>query len=136
MDLIVNTDGASRGNPGKASYGYVLKTNDGVILHEEGEYIGIKTNNFAEYTAVLRALQYIEKKYSHKLPHKIQVISDSELIIRQLSGQYKLKSPNLKPLHKAVKILEVKLGSINYKSVPRKENFIADRLANKALDNQ
>lgn len=134
MNLIVNTDGASRGNPGRASYGYVLKTKDGVILHEEGKYIGMATNNFAEYTAVLEALLYIDKKYSHKLPHRIEIVSDSELIVRQLLGRYKLKSANLKHLHESIKIIAAKLGVVNYKSIPRKDNFIADRLANKALD--
>ncbi len=134
MDLIVNTDGASRGNPGKASYGYVIKTKTGVILHEEGKYIGLDTNNVAEYTAVLRALEYIKEKYSKKAPHTIQIVADSLLIISQLAGKFKIKNPNLKKIFEKIKIIEMDLGIITYKHVPRAENFLADRMANKALD--
>lgn len=134
MELIINTDGASRGNPGRASYGYVIKTKDGVILHQEGAKIGIATNNIAEYSAVLKSLEYIHKYFFKKAPHNIEVISDSELIVRQLSGLYKIKNPGLLTIFVKIKDLEEKLGEINYKSVPREKNFIADRLANIALD--
>ena len=134
MNLIVNTDGASKGNPGKSSYGYIIKTNTGVILHQEGKAIGHATNNIAEYTAVFKAFEYIKNHFSHKTPHFIELIADSELIVRQLSGRYKIKNPRLKILFEKIKILEMGLGQITYKSVPRAENFIADRLANKALD--
>lgn len=134
MDLIVNTDGASRGNPGKAAYGFIIKTKAGVILHQEGSKIGVATNNIAEYSAVLKSLEYIHKYLSQKGPHNIEIISDSELIVRQLSGLYKIKNLGLSKLFRKIKDLENPLGVISYKSVPREKNFIADRLANKALD--
>lgn len=134
MHLIVNTDGASRGNPGRASYGFVIKNQDGVILHQEGQIIGYSTNNVAEYTAVLRSLEYIKNHYKHKTPHSIQIISDSKLIIEQLKGNFKIKSPNLKFFFEAIKKIEIELGQINYLHVARKHNFLADKLANLALD--
>jgi ribonuclease H / adenosylcobalamin/alpha-ribazole phosphatase len=134
MDLVINTDGASRGNPGPASYGYVIKKRDAEILHQEGEKIGINTNNVAEYTAVLKALEYVKNNYSHKGPHQIEVVADSLLIVSQLSGKYKLKSPHLKIIFDQIKILEMEVGSVTYRHVLRANNFLADRLANQALD--
>lgn len=134
MILIVNTDGASRGNPGPASYGYIIKTDTGVILHQEGKRIGKATNNVAEYTAVLKALSYIKENFAKKAPHEIEVISDSQLIVRQLAGLYKIKNKPLKEIFTSIKILEMGLGTVKFKNVPREQNFIADRLANQALD--
>lgn len=137
MVLVVNTDGASRGNPGRASYGYLIKDlNSGAILHQEGKTIGITTNNIAEYTAVLSALKYIHKRWVHKAPHSIKIVTDSLLIAQQLSGNFKLKNAGLKVLFDQIKILETELGRVEYKHVRREENFIADRLANKALDEE
>ena len=136
MNLIINTDGASRGNPGAASYGFVIKDGkSGTILHQEGKVIGHATNNIAEYTAVLKGFEYIKNHYSHKAPHKIKLVADSKLIVEQLSGRYKLKNPKLKILFDQIKIIEFDLGEISYQHVPRAQNFIADRLANNALDN-
>lgn len=134
MDLVINTDGASRGNPGPSSYGFVIKARGGALLHEEGERIGVTTNNVAEYTAVIKAFEYIIKRFFRKAPHKIEVIADSKLLVEQLSGRFKIKSPNLRPLFEKIKIMEFDLGHVNYKSVPREENFIADRLANRAFE--
>lgn len=134
MDLVINTDGASKGNPGPSSYGFVIKSRGGAILHEEGEQIGITTNNVAEYTAVVKALEYIAGKFSRKAPHKIEVIADSRLVVEQLSGRFKIKSPNLIPLIKKIKQLESETGDVFYRSVPRAENFVADRLANRAFE--
>lgn len=134
MNLIINTDGASRGNPGPASYGYIIKNSDGVILHQEGQAIGINTNNVAEYSGVLKALEYINEHYAEKAPHKIEVVADSQLIIRQLAGLYKIKNPTLKIIYQQIKDMEVELGEISYRHVLRAENFIADKLANQALD--
>lgn len=134
MNLIIYTDGASRGNPGNSSYGFIIKTHSGVILHQEGKKIGQATNNIAEYTAVLKSLEYIKKHHSHKSPHQIQILADSQLIVRQLAGVYKIKKPHLGQLFQKIKDLENDLGVVTYKSIPREENFIADKLANKALD--
>lgn len=135
MDLIINTDGASRGNPGPAAFGFIIKTRDGIILHQEGGVIGVATNNVAEYSAVLAAFEYIRDYLSAKAPHQIEVAADSQLLVRQLSGAYKIKNANLKTFVDKIKILEFELGRIFYRSIPREENFIADRLANRALDN-
>lgn len=133
MNLIVNTDGASRGNPGRASYGFVIKDASGSILHKEGQAIGFATNNIAEYTAVLSALEFIYKKWNNG-SHRIEVITDSQLIASQLSGVYKIKNPGLKVLFDKIKVLEFDLGQITYRNVPRAQNSLADSLANRALD--
>lgn len=130
MDFVVNTDGASKGNPGPSSYGYIIKNRGGAIVHQEGKLIGVTTNNVAEYTAVLKALEYIVQRFSLKAPHKVEVVADSRLAVEQLSGRFKIKSPNLIPLFKKIKELEMEAGEVFYRSVPREENFIADRLAN------
>lgn len=134
MHLIVNTDGASRGNPGPASYGYLIKNKNGLILHQEGKAIGKTTNNVAEYTAVLSAFEYIKKHLNKDMPHIIELITDSQLIASQLAGIFKIKHPNLITIYQAIKVLELELGNISYKNVPRAENYLADRLANQALD--
>lgn len=134
MDLTINTDGASKGNPGPSSYGYLIKSRGGAILHEEGELIGVTTNNVAEYTAVIKALEYVVEKFFRKTPHKIEVVSDSKLLVEQLSGRYKVKSPNLIPLFRKIKTLEMQTGEVTYRSVPREQNFLADRLANRPFD--
>lgn len=130
MDFVINTDGASKGNPGPASYGFIIKNRGGAIVHQEGKLIGETTNNVAEYTAVLKALEYIAQRFFRKAPHKIEVVADSRLVVEQLSGRFKIKSANLIPLIKRIKELELELGTVRYKAVPREENFIADRLAN------
>lgn len=138
MKLKVFTDGASRGNPGPASVGFVIKdSSTGVILHEKGEVIGRNTNNVAEYTAVLKAFEYIKKYLRRgKKDLQIEVITDSQLIAKQLSGLFKIKNPNLGRLFGQVKSLEMELGIVSYKNVPRAQNTLADRLANQALDRE
>lgn len=130
MDFVINTDGASKGNPGPASYGYIIKNRGGAIVHQEGKLIGETTNNVAEYTAVIKALEYIVERFFRKAPHRIEVVSDSRLVVEQLSGRFKIKSPNLIPLFEEIKSLEIEAGRVFYRAVPREENFIADRLAN------
>ncbi len=134
MNLIVNTAGASRGNPGPSLYDYIIKDEKGVILHQEGRYIGITTNNIAEYSAVINALEYINKNFGHRFPHKIKVVADSELIVRQLSGRYKVKNLRLLEIYRQIKLTEPKLGGVEYHHVLRHENYIADKLANMALN--
>lgn len=136
MNLIVNTDGASRGNPGPAAYGYLIKDSSGVILHQEGQVLGVTTNNVAEYTGVLRALEYIKDHFSSKAPHTVKVIADSKLIVEQLSGRFKIKHPTLKIIYETIKGLELKLGQVRYEHTLRAGNFLADRLANQALDKE
>lgn len=133
MKLIIYTDGASRGNPGHAAYGFSIRNDQGKVLHQEGQYIGLATNNFAEYSAVLNALKYINKKLK-KDTHEINFFMDSKLVVEQLSGRYKIKSPTLKPLIHRIKEIESNLGLITYNHIPRKLNQDADYLANRALD--
>lgn len=130
MVLTIYTDGASRGNPGKASYGFVIFENKHKI-YEEGKYIGLNTNNFAEYSAVVKALEYVGKNLKAS---EINFYMDSKLVVEQLSGRFKVKSINLKPLIVQIKEQEKKYRKISYQHVPRSLNFLADYQANKALD--
>lgn len=134
MTITVYTDGASRGNPGLSSYGFLIKDPDGEILYSEGKYIGIATNNFAEYSAVLNAFDYTEKKWGKKIS-EINFFMDSKLVVEQLSGRFKVKSENLKPLIFEIKRMENVFTRVTYKHVPRNLNSAADALANQALDN-
>lgn len=136
MNLIINTDGAARGNPGQAAIGFVIKASGGAILHQEGKRIGHATNNEAEYSAVLKSMEYVRDHYSGKYPHQIEIVCDSQLIANQLSGNFKVKNVNLKELFNRIKVLEFELGRVSYRNVPREQNYIADRMANKALDDQ
>lgn len=135
VKLIINTDGASRGNPGHSSYGFVVHDENGVLLYEEGKYIGKTTNNVAEYTGVLEALKYISKNYSHE-NYQIELYADSKLVAEQLSGRYKIKSGHLKLIIQEIQILAVELGGIIYSHIPREQNTLADKLANIALDSR
>ena len=135
MNLIVYTDGASRGNPGPASYGYVIQEKGGALQHQEGRTLGITTNNVAEYTGVLAAFRYIKEKMGERV-QSIELRADSRLVIEQLAGRFKLKSPHLAVIFKEIKEIESQLAPVTFKHVPRAENFIADRLANQALDGE
>lgn len=130
--LIIYTDGASRGNPGHASYGFTISDEKDKLIYEEGKYIGITTNNVAEYTAVLEALRWIKENISESV--EVELYADSKLVAEQLSGKWKIKHPNLKPLFEKIKILEMELGGVVHTHVPREKNTIADQLANLALD--
>ena len=132
MKITIYTDGASRGNPGPSSYGFSIRDNKGKLLHDEGRYIGIATNNFAEYSAVLNAFKHIQKNLPNVL--EINFFMDSKLVVEQLSGRFKIKSPNLRILISEIKNLEKNFGKITYKHIPRELNSYADLLANKALD--
>ncbi len=134
MKLIIFTDGASRGNPGPASFGFTISDENGKLLHEEGEYIGETTNNVAEYTAVRRALGWVAKNYQNQ-KLQINLFADSKLVAEQLSGRFKVKSAHLKPIIEEIKILGLELGGVIYSHIPREKNTEADRLANQALDN-
>lgn len=133
--LIIYTDGASRGNPGPASYGFTISDEKGDLLYEEGKYIGTTTNNVAEYTAVYEVLKYIKKRFSDA-PLEIEFYADSKLVVEQLSGRYKIKSPHLKILIEKIKFLSLELGGIIHTHVPREKNTKADKLANLALDSR
>lgn len=134
MKLTIYTDGASRGNPGPAAYGFTIADEKGSILYEEGKFIGISTNNFAEYSAVLASLKYVLEKFFKEFPLTINYYVDSLLVARQLSGQYKVKSANLKHLILQIRNLIAGIGEVYFHYIPRAKNERADQMANKALD--
>lgn len=128
--VIAHIDGASRGNPGPAAFGVLFETAEGERLAAFSEFIGETTNNVAEYHALLAALEFA-LEHQHL---RLKVISDSELLTRQIEGRYKVKSPDLKPLHERVQKLIAKFDSFAVVHLPREQNREADRLANHALD--
>lgn len=126
--VTINIDGASRGNPGPASIGIVFyKTND--LIKEVSEFIGTQTNNFAEYTALIRALE-VSVNNSYK---NIEIRSDSELVVKQMNKKYKVKDPDIKILFDKANDLLQNINSFKIIHVPREENLKADKLANNAL---
>ncbi len=128
--LTLNVDGASRGNPGPASIGVTLKDEKNRILAEISEKIGNTTNNQAEYQAIIAGL----KKALSLGATEVEVKSDSELVVRQVLGVYRVKKEELKPLHQEVRRLAGSLAAFKIGSIPREQNREADRLANQALD--
>lgn len=130
MSYQIYSDGASRGNPGPSGIGAVI-LKDGKVVHEIAKYIGETTNNVAEYEALLEALDYCVKK---KLS-PVEILADSQLLIRQLSGQYKVKHPNMIPLYQRAKEYLAHLEVTGFKHVPRELNKHADRLSNEGIDN-
>jgi ribonuclease HI len=124
------TDGGSRGNPGPAAYGYVLETDDGTVLAAHGEAIGRATNNVAEYRALVEGL----RKAAELQVDELEVVSDSELLVHQMRGDYKVKNEALRELWLDANDLERKLGKVTYTAVRREHNELADRLVNEALD--
>ena len=127
--LQVYTDGASKGNPGRASIG-VSVLNEGVEVDSISKAIGIQTNNFAEYTALIEALKLLSDKYPGV---ELEAFADSELMIKQLNGIYKVKNANIKPLYEKIKSLLANFSSVSFTHVRREFNKRADELANLAL---
>jgi ribonuclease HI len=135
--ITIFTDGGARGNPGPAGAGAVIFDEKNTILAEISEYVGEKTNNYAEYSAVVLALEALKKKIPKKERKQVsvRVRMDSELIARQLSGQYQIKEPTLFPFFIAIHNMCVsEFPNIIFTHVPRGENKHADRLANEAMD--
>ncbi|HRN96680.1 MAG TPA: ribonuclease HI family protein [Candidatus Levybacteria bacterium] len=131
--FTIHSDGGARGNPGPAAYGFVVTDDNKNLVHKDSGYIGETTNNVAEYTGVVKALEWILK---HTTPTSLSVILDSELVARQLSGIYKIKNENLKKYYLSIKELERDIHCpITFSSVPRNQNKEADALVNAALDN-
>lgn len=128
--LVVYTDGGARGNPGPAALGVVIGS------HEYGEKIGNATNNVAEYRAVIFALKKVKQLVGNKKAEEaeVEVRMDSELIVRQLNGIYKIKEPDLQPLFIEVWNLRLDFKKVDFKHVPREKNKQADKLVNEALD--
>ena len=128
--LIAFSDGGARGNPGPAGYGVVIKDQAGQKVAALSEYLGHQTNNFAEYQGLIAALEYAVERG----PKAIKVISDSELLVRQIKGIYKVKNPTLKDLHARAKELIAHLDWFSIDHAMREHNQEADRLANQAMD--
>src|SRR2546428_5218380 len=128
--FVAYVDGASRGNPGPASYAVILRGPDGAARFEVGKYIGRATNNVAEYYGLITALDYAAAQGIERL----LVRSDSELLVRQMEGRYKVKSPELRPLYERARKLAHGFAYFAIEHVPREQNREADELANVALD--
>ncbi len=131
--LHLFTDGGSRGNPGQSAIAYIIEDpTRGVILKQHGECIGIETNNVAEYRALIEGL----KVAVHYRPNRLICHLDSELVVKQLSGEYRVKMPTLQPLVDEVKALSMEFADIVFQYIPRGDNFRADALVNKVLNEQ
>jgi ribonuclease H / adenosylcobalamin/alpha-ribazole phosphatase len=124
------TDGGARGNPGPAAYAYVLEADDRTVLAAHGETIGVATNNVAEYRALVEGL----KKAAELQLGEVEVVSDSELIVNQMRGSYKVKNEALRELWREAMRLAAGFERISYEAVRREHNELADRLVNEALD--
>jgi ribonuclease HI len=124
------TDGGARGNPGPAAYGFVLEADDGTVLAAHGEKIGVATNNVAEYRALIAGLA---KAVELAVP-EVEVVSDSELLVKQMTGVYRVKNDALRELSVEAAQLARRIGKVTYTAVRREHNELADRLVNEALD--
>jgi ribonuclease HI len=124
------TDGGARGNPGPAAYGYVLEAEDGTVLAAEGQAIGSATNNVAEYSGLIAGLR---KAAELQVP-EVEVVSDSELMVKQMRGEYRVKNAALRALSVEAASLARRFASVEYRHVKRAQNELADRLVNEALD--
>ena len=129
-EITAFCDGGARGNPGPAGFGVYITDHKGEALAELSEFLGIRTNNYAEYSGLLAALEFA-LRYDHP---RLRVVSDSELMVKQIKGQYKVKSPDLRPLYDEAKRRIAGLDSFRIEHVLRNKNKQADRLANLAMD--
>jgi ribonuclease HI len=129
MKLIINTDGLSKGNPGTAAIGATIKDERGKTLATISQRIGVTTNNVAEYKALIAALQKAIKLKATQ----VEVRADSELMIKQLNGRYKIKSIGLRPLYLEAAKLLAQFETVSLKHIPRELNAAADKLANDAV---
>jgi ribonuclease HI len=129
VELTIYTDGASRNNPGESGAGvYILQ--DGEPFEQIARYLGTTTNNVAEYTAAIIGLEHAVKVGARR----VSLFADSELLVKQINGQYKVKNEGLKPLHAKARELIARIGSVAVQYIPREQNREADALANKAID--
>ena len=130
--IVVYIDGGARGNPGPAGYGVRIETAHGDVEHELYAPIGLATNNVAEYRGLIAALTYlVERGYQEAL-----IRSDSQLLVRQMQGRYRVRHPRLQPLYREAKTLEARLTLVTFEHIRRTENTAADRLSNIAMDAQ
>lgn len=130
--MIINTDGGSRGNPGPGACATVLKDRNGNIIAQKGKFLGVCTNNEAEYHGLILGLETALEMGADDA----EVLMDSELVVKQLQGEYRVKNAKLSPLYQQVKALEAKIGQVSYSAIPREQNKLADATVNKVLDKQ
>ena len=130
MKARLSTDGGARGNPGPAAFAYVLEADDGTVLASHGEAIGVATNNVAEYRALVEGL----RKAIEVGVEEVEVVSDSELLVRQMTGVYRIKNAALRELAVEAGRLARQLKRVEYTAVRREHNELADRLVNETLD--
>ena len=130
MKVVVHVDGGARGNPGPAAAGAVISTPDGEVIADAAEAIGVATNNVAEYRGLLLGLRTARELGASE----VEVVNDSELIAKQVNGTYKVKHPDMKPLHAAALRALRDFERWSIRSVPRAQNAHADALVNQALD--
>ena len=123
-------DGGSRGNPGPGAYGYVLSEPRGLEREARGEYLGTVTNNVAEYQALIAGLEAAARHGARA----VRVVMDSELVVRQMTGEYRVKNAGLKPLHAEARRRAMGFAEVTYRSVLRDENARADQIVNETLD--
>tara|TARA_B100001123_G_scaffold50847_1_gene52522 strand:- start:7456 stop:8304 length:849 start_codon:yes stop_codon:yes gene_type:complete len=128
--VIAYIDGGARGNPGPAGYGVRVETSDGTLIEELHGSIGVATNNVAEYSALVAALTYLDQQGFQDVTIK----SDSQLLTKQMLGEYRVRSPGISPLHREASALVQRLGNVRFEHIPRNMNAEADRLANVAMD--
>ena len=131
MELTLYTDGGSRGNPGPAAWGFVIYQNHQIVAEKSG-FLGITTNNVAEYTACIAGLQHILSTWG--TDQHINCLADSKLLVEQLKGNYKIKAPHLKPLIASIHQLCEQQKSVKFAHIPRERNREADRMVNQELD--
>jgi ribonuclease HI len=124
------TDGGARGNPGPAAFAFVLEAEDGTVLEARGEAIGVATNNVAEYRALVAGLA----RAAEAGVSELEVVSDSELLVKQMRGEYRVKNAALQTLFLQASGLAREVGKVSYRAVRREHNELADRLVNEALD--
>ena len=128
--VVARVDGGARGNPGPAGYGVLIEDRAGRKLTELSHFLGARTNNVAEYSGLIAALEYA----AQHPPRALRVLSDSELLVKQMRGEYKVKSPELRPLYEKARALSHRLEWFAIEHVGRNQNRDADRLANRAMD--
>lgn len=130
MAIVAYIDGGARGNPGPAGYGVRIEDEHGTLINEFNGFLGTSTNNVAEYNGLLAALRYAQE-HGHRVVH---IKSDSELLVKQMRGEYKVKNAGLQPLYNQARVIALGLDRIVFEHVRRENNKDADRLANLAMD--
>ena len=129
--VIINIDGGARGNPGPAGAGVVIRTaDDNTTIHASGKFLGKATNNIAEYSALLAGMEAAAKLNATEL----EILSDSELLVKQMNGEYRVKNEGLRPLFERANVLIGQFNSCTIKHIGREENTVADGLVNRAIN--